>query len=242
MSQSTLLSVGARRAGVIFFAISFIGIAYVSSENVWAVNGQEKAKQEIKENVDKIRSNIQSITKNLETLDENIRTAEKNLAMIEQEVNVKKKAREEVNANLERTEKSLSETKRSQDDFEKGRDKDQELVETTKRDIEITKKRLAQLQENLKILQENVEIDKENIEKVIKARELWEKNIKSYKAAAGELDQLRKELEAQHKGQKDILERNNGEKKRWAKQLDLQKNDLEQIEAELKKFDEIKKK
>ena len=87
-------------------------------------------------------------------------------------------------------------------------------------------------------MQENVEIDRENIEKVSKAKEIWEKNTKSYKAAATELDQLRKELEGQIKGQRESMDHNGVEKKKWSKQLDTQKKDLDQIEAELKKVND----
>jgi chromosome segregation ATPase len=223
-------------------SFGFAALLALVGTAAWAVGGvgQDKAKEEINENLGKIRANIQSISKNLSILEENIKTGEKNLALLDQEIAAKKKAHEEVNSNLDRAEKSLEETKKSEADFQSGMKKDVELVETTKNDIEVTKKRLAQLQENLKIIQENVEIDRENIEKVTKAKELWEKNTKAYKTAAGELDGLRKELETQLKSQRESLGKNNTERVKWSKQLDTQQKDLEQLEADLRKVNEVK--
>src|SRR5688572_18670813 len=80
---------------------SIFGIAFLllGSASAFAASGQEKAREEINDNIGKIRTNIQNISKNLETLEENIKTAEKNIGLLEQEIAAKKKAKEEVAAN-----------------------------------------------------------------------------------------------------------------------------------------------
>lgn len=198
-------------------------------------NASTDSRQEIHDSLEKLRTNIQVITKNIDSLKDNMHRTEKNVSMLEQELTIKMSARDEVSKDLARAEKSWNETKRSEEEFQKGLNRDLEQFENTKNNITVTKRRLAQLQENLVILQENIEIDRENMDKVSRARELWEKNLRNYQQAASDLDTLQKELSNQVKSHRENIDHTNDELRRWTKQLDDEKHNLERLEQELKR-------
>ena len=224
-SKYALASRGLTR--IIFFgALLHVGVTPLFS----ADNSAESARDELRENVKKAGDQLQATQKKIEKLNETLKDGKKSLEMLNQEVAAKNLSHDEMKSSLKRAESSYHDSRRSEEDFQKSLGKDREQQELVQRDIELTKRRLARLEENLSILQTNIESDEDNLKKVARAREFWEKNLKSYHSSLKELDGLLKELEGRFKEQRASNDAAEKELARWMKLRESQRADLEGFE------------